>query len=791
LLPVYAKTFACTVGTVVSRRALRALLSVDTKAFAGAVVAGRALRTLLSIDAKPLAGAVCALRTSLSVDTKPLTSAVVTGRTLLSVDTKPFAGAIVTGTRAVVALYGTVSRIARAVFPVVPIAAVSPVSSVTSIPAAAASTILDVAFAVVVLVLFVQVTFAVFVQVPAVNTVGAIVAGTRAVGAMFGFANTRVSLSTAAASTVFGVALAVVVLVFFVQVTLAVFVQVPTVSTVDTIVSAFSGWTRSSAAPSTIFHITLAVVVLVLVVQIAFAVFVQVPAVDAIGAIVTVSVTLFGFTNTGVTRTTATASTVVDITLAVVVLVLFVQVALAVFVQVPAVSAVGAIVARALTVVTLYDTVSWVTDSVLSVLSILSILPVLSILSVLSILPVLAILSVLSVLPVVPRSTGSASTILDVALAVIVLVLVVQVALAVFIQVPAVGAVGAIVARSGLVLATLFEFTELGVYINVLNDNLLRTELVHTYGSARKLFAFRAFLGVGTFLGVSSNTVRRDQKEEKEKHLPGTPFSLCFFSRSFILLITQRLDKNSVLGSDTAFFLFHLLSPLLERGGKGKEGMDEQEDELVYRSFRPIGAFVGQGGTLGPIPVECRRYLFPMGKLGFPPGKAMRVIRMLNKQRELGPGTPRPTRSAVNTVLLGMGLTNHIRVVFHSRPFRPKRPKHRGDIILTASTDGRLLNIYTGIIRSASFQRKPGFLGIKRPHWVSHYAAVILHELGHIIHKKLRRGGPRAEDVLRRLEAPDCVLDPSQFRSRGDWAEWFADKFSTAFILHARRALRL
>jgi len=212
-----------------------------------------------------------------------------------------------------------------------------------------------------------------------------------------------------------------------------------------------------------------------------------------------------------------------------------------------------------------------------------------------------------------------------------------------------------------------------------------------------------------------------------------------------------------------------------------------EEEELVYR---PIGAFVGQGGALGSIPIECRRYLLPIEKLSFSPGKALRVIRMLNQQRRFGPGTQRPTKRAVNTVLLGMGLTNHIRVVFHSRPFRPKRPKHHGDVISTASTDGRLLNIYAGIIRSAEFQRKPGFLGIKRPHWVSHYAAVILHELGHIMHKKLRRGGPRAEDVMDRLEAPDCVLDPTQFRSRGDWAEWFADTFATSFILHARRALR-
>ena len=195
--------------------------------------------------------------------------------------------------------------------------------------------------------------------------------------------------------------------------------------------------------------------------------------------------------------------------------------------------------------------------------------------------------------------------------------------------------------------------------------------------------------------------------------------------------------------------------------------------------IRPI---VGQDGSLGIIPTECKRYLLQMGKLGFSARKAMRVIRRLNQQRNVGPGTPRPTIIAINTVLLGMGLTNHIQVRFHPRPFRRGRKN-----VSTASTDGRLLNVYAGIIRSARFEREPGYLGIKRPPWVSHYAAVILHELGHIIHKQLRRGGRKAQEVLYSLNAPDCVLDPTQFQSRVDWAEWFADTFATSFILHAFR----
>lgn len=214
-------------------------------------------------------------------------------------------------------------------------------------------------------------------------------------------------------------------------------------------------------------------------------------------------------------------------------------------------------------------------------------------------------------------------------------------------------------------------------------------------------------------------------------------------------------------------------------------GREEVEEEVVYISTR----FVGGDGSLGYIPAACKRYIMPLNRLGFSPQKAMRVIRILNYQRKIGSNTARPTRRAVNMVLLGMGLTNHIKVKFHKYPFRPKRPKRRGDIISTASTDGRMLNVYAGIIRDAAFERKPGYLGIKRPRWVSHYAAVVLHELGHIIHKKLRRR--IAEDILDDLGAPDCVLDPSEFRSRSDWAEWFADTFSTSFILHARRvALR-
>jgi hypothetical protein len=245
-----------------------------------------------------------------------------------------------------------------------------------------------------------------------------------------------------------------------------------------------------------------------------------------------------------------------------------------------------------------------------------------------------------------------------------------------------------------------------------------------------------------------------------------------------------------------AFFqvccLFFLLCLGNKHKSKKRDMGAEAEDEVVYRQLAGAGCyistrFVGGDGSLGYIPAACKRYIMPLNRLGFSPQKAMRVIRRLNYQRKIGSNTAQPTREAVNIVLLGMGLTNHIKVKFHRNPFRPKRPKRRGDVISTASTDGSILNIYVGIIRDAAFERKPGYLGIKRPRWVSHYAAVVLHELGHIIHKKLRLNRRIAEDILGDLGVPDCVLDPSKFQSRTNWAEWFADTFSTSFILHARR----
>jgi hypothetical protein len=106
--------------------------------------------------------------------------------------------------------------------------------------------------------------------------------------------------------------------------------------------------------------------------------------------------------------------------------------------------------------------------------------------------------------------------VVHIAFSVVVFVFFVLVAHAVFVQVPTVNSVDAIVAMTGtisLVQATLFEFTEFGVNVDVLDHNLLSTELVHAHRAACKLFA------LGAFLCRVFGQHGRDQQQEK-KHSP-------------------------------------------------------------------------------------------------------------------------------------------------------------------------------------------------------------------------------------------------------------------------------
>ncbi len=198
---------------------------------------------------------------------------------------------------------------------------------------------------------------------------------------------------------------------------------------------------------------------------------------------------------------------------------------------------------------------------------------------------------------------------------------------------------------------------------------------------------------------------------------------------------------------------------------------------------------------LGATPTECERYSFPARHFMFP-SQAKKVITLLNSQRRMGTRNTKPTTKAVNALLhfLHVGTRNtptkrRVRVKFFSNPFLRMNPKNGHDRIDTASTNGQFLKVYNGIITDKEFEEEPGHLGIPRPRLVSHYAVVILHEVGHVIHKRFQRLGRReVTRVMGSLFYPDCFIDPRQFESRSDWAEWFADMFSLSIVLLAKKA---
>lgn len=218
------------------------------------------------------------------------------------------------------------------------------------------------------------------------------------------------------------------------------------------------------------------------------------------------------------------------------------------------------------------------------------------------------------------------------------------------------------------------------------------------------------------------------------------------------------------------------------------------QESLVRRAHAIIG-----NKTI--IPQECKKFVFPVD--AFTDSKrAFDIIQMLNRQREIGPRDTRLTHLAVTRLLIifGMGPRNtppdeRVRLQFFSKPFRAtlkdsgRRRNNRGEkatIVDTAATDGVNIRIYRGIITSKRFERLPGHLGIERPEWVSHYAAVVLHEIGHVLHKRFQRRGHReVKRIMGDVSYPECFLNSKLFEDQNTWAEWFANTFSRSFILFA------
>jgi len=195
------------------------------------------------------------------------------------------------------------------------------------------------------------------------------------------------------------------------------------------------------------------------------------------------------------------------------------------------------------------------------------------------------------------------------------------------------------------------------------------------------------------------------------------------------------------------------------------------------------------------VPRACQSYQFPMERF-MSSRVAKGIILKLNRQRKRGTRTFLPTINGVAAILtnLGMGsrdtpVQKRLQLKFIDRPFPPVNSSRSGEMINTASTNGIFLKIYTGIITSEAFEHQPGHFGSRRPRWVSHYAAVVVHEVGHVVHKRFQKRGKRyVNRIMKSHRYPDCFLDSRQFDSREEWAEWFADVFALSLINLANKA---
>lgn len=110
--------------------------------------------------------------------------------------------------------------------------------------------------------------------------------------------------------------------------------------------------------------------------------------------------------------------------------------------------------------------------------------------------------------------------------------------------------------------------------------------------------------------------------------------------------------------------------------------------------------------------------------------------------------------------------------------------------IRSASTNGHNIQFYYPGVMTDRFERMSTRFG-KVPPGLTHYAVMILHEYGHIIHRAIRRT-TNSEDILRSLTFLFGPLGVSRSQGLRCWktyakdfdaqSEWFADVFSRTFV---------
>lgn len=241
------------------------------------------------------------------------------------------------------------------------------------------------------------------------------------------------------------------------------------------------------------------------------------------------------------------------------------------------------------------------------------------------------------------------------------------------------------------------------------------------------------------------------------------------------------LAQNSFVEELICFHL-HPVEAFLHTGGRFKKDRRHRSSNVSFDSIR--------------VPPKCKKYQFPLKRF-MSARQAKSIITTLNSQRWVGTRNFRPTRQGVANLLTSLGMgsrdtsaSKRLRLKFLSGPFPPSNPSaDPEDLIDTASTNGLFLKVNTEIITSSAFERQPGHWGYRRPRWVTHYATVIIHEVGHVVHKRFQTRGRRyVNRVMGGHRYPDCFLDSSQFDSRKEWSEWFADMFTLSLINLAKRA---
>lgn len=104
----------------------------------------------------------------------------------------------------------------------------------------------------------------------------------------------------------------------------------------------------------------------------------------------------------------------------------------------------------------------------------------------------------------------------------------------------------------------------------------------------------------------------------------------------------------------------------------------------------------------------------------------------------------------------------------------------RSILVQTGSTDGYTIQFYARMVTSKWFDGQAPAFGGSMPPGMHHYAVVMIHEFGHVVHRALRRNwkDKRVRNMTRDMLSNggvDCWMEYSKVFE--DQSEWFADMF--------------